>query len=786
MKKVLLLLLIISVLYTYSTLLATDDISYKSISTNFNGIAFSDDVILAYGTNGVLLRSSDKGQSWQQIQLAGITTEIPKIKYDGDEFYGIIANTIIRSKDGISWTNTAIDSCKYGLDILKHDNEIIVLQSSGNNHSINIYDNNLNLKSKYSYFGLTAPGEFAVFHNKLILPYSRVKNYIFDLKNNFALDSVDFSTFRKMTGKTTKQFRESNGKLCVLIDSLLYQTDSLMKDWVLLADSVNDYCTYKDKIYRFNSNDDKWRNLQTRIDFGLLESNGEFSEIYSKEDKKFYRKIEATDIQFINDSLVVVVGYDRFVCVSYDAGKNWSVKSKLSRMSSNPFPLLIDSNKCVIGGIYAEVNKTFDGGVTWQGIPFTDTLASLTWRDTVAGKPYVRGYGFDCGAHYGRLLDNDEITFVIMNNVVNVKNYLRSTGKGSNYSPDWDEYATNGEFNSAPIFIDSMQYFFIPSNYSYAGRANTKIIEYDAEFFGKNLNILDSMYLYNSFYDKKNETVYALQMKDTDTNITAEYSIVSSDKKMAKWSFVDHVFTQPKSDSNSTHTIYSYYNSKMNYIDFIDGCTNYKDKIYAIKMYRWDANLKQITSVVVLDSQMALVRIGSGYITDGKKAYLHASNTLFINDDIINTPSMWRKEANPIGIIQTKYVSDIKDRTLYAYLGGNEKLIKITFEDMSSGIDYAAEKRDYLYSFPAFPNPAKEYVKSRIYWDASADINNARINVYNSMGERVAGKNDVEFERLDEYSGELRWNCAGMPVGTYLIQVEHGNTSQTIRLVVSR
>lgn len=101
-------------------------------------------------------------------------------------------------------------------------------------------------------------------------------------------------------------------------------------------------------------------------------------------------------------------------------------------------------------------------------------------------------------------------------------------------------------------------------------------------------------------------------------------------------------------------------------------------------------------------------------------------------------------------------------------------------------LDAKTEIQPYFYAYPPFPLPAMNQVRSKIYWDRNIDIDKDEINVFNINGNKVAGKEKISIEKIDDWSGYLSWDCNGMESGVYLIIVKHGTGNNVIKVIVSR
>ena len=115
-------------------------------------------------------------------------------------------------------------------------------------------------------------------------------------------------------------------------------------------------------------------------------------------------------------------------------------------------------------------------------------------------------------------------------------------------------------------------------------------------------------------------------------------------------------------------------------------------------------------------------------------------------------------------------------------------LVKMTLASLVSAIEDQEKinaKGAYLYVYPPYPLPSNNKVKISIYHDMSAPIESAQFNVYNSNGDKVAGKESITFIEAGQTHSIIEWSCQGMPPGVYLICINHNNTMKTVKAVVN-
>jgi len=114
---------------------------------------------------------------------------------------------------------------------------------------------------------------------------------------------------------------------------------------------------------------------------------------------------------------------------------------------------------------------------------------------------------------------------------------------------------------------------------------------------------------------------------------------------------------------------------------------------------------------------------------------------------------------------------------------------KITLKRQEPSVvrEPAVEKRYYTTHFWAsepYPQPASVRVRARVAWDGSFDLREAIDGVYDTMGRKVEGKERIRLDARSRTSGELEWECSGVPSGIYFILIRWQGGSETVPIVV--
>ncbi len=172
-----------------------------------------------------------------------------------------------------------------------------------------------------------------------------------------------------------------------------------------------------------------------------------------------------------------------------------------------------------------------------------------------------------------------------------------------------------------------------------------------------------------------------------------------------------------------------------------------------------------------------------------EKFYVSFFNVLMSTTDIFTLSPKWETFYYPNnGKVLTTF--HVFDKTIFARYEDDKNEDNVYW---INGIEMVGdptsveniEEVTYIYTTPPYPNPTISEVTAKFYWDSRIDIDNSEIAVFAITGNKVSGKESLTLEKLNEWSGNIKWNCVGQPKGTYLIKIQHGNNTKTVKVVVN-
>lgn len=93
-------------------------------------------------------------------------------------------------------------------------------------------------------------------------------------------------------------------------------------------------------------------------------------------------------------------------------------------------------------------------------------------------------------------------------------------------------------------------------------------------------------------------------------------------------------------------------------------------------------------------------------------------------------------------------------------------------------------ERNYLYTYPPYPNPAKSEVKVLFYWDINMPMTTDDISIYDISGKKIETNSYISLVKQANHYGNLIWDCSSVQPGIYLINIQHGTEENTVKVMV--
>jgi len=96
------------------------------------------------------------------------------------------------------------------------------------------------------------------------------------------------------------------------------------------------------------------------------------------------------------------------------------------------------------------------------------------------------------------------------------------------------------------------------------------------------------------------------------------------------------------------------------------------------------------------------------------------------------------------------------------------------------------EQRNYLYTFPPFPQPTKQEVKISTYWDSALPFTADDVEIYNLAGIKINTENKLSINKETNYKGHIIWDTSGEQAGIYIVNIKHGTETRMQKVMVEK
>lgn len=774
MKNKLSLSLIITVIsfsHVFSQTLL-DDFDYWRVHTHFNGSAYNGRSILVFGDYGIITRSTDGGQNWTQTALPD-SFNIKSIVNIGLRYFGVLNRKYaIKSVDnGESFLLYDFGNVNF-FKALPYNDNIYFLSDK----KIFVCNANLDVIKEYPIASDTSQIDFTIAGDDLIYTAGKGKltviNLLTEKITNVNLQNLGICNDCPIP---TNLFSASN-IIYFVLDTALYSYDMANVKLSFTTNQIAHYAASNGElfnIYSFMATDLMLDSLYfNRIN----KSNRTSSRINKTENDRYISFLSFNNLNFLSKDTVIAVGNDLLIYISYDRGRTWLLKSHFKETANL---LRLDSKNAVGTGQYAKFIKTTDGGITW--LPqknylkeYTDNSInrSSTGMFFCKNKDFVIRY-----YHTNNQLENNfafskdggETVFVKNSNDMigypsSMRLFYPSVNKNRIIFPLPSSFQVKWKFTMVFRLDDELEVT------AYHNMDSAHVLFMDT--FGN-----DELYSFVKYYrmprhDGKQwifDNTYLSLLKSEDTAVT--------------WNSLKDL-SFPKS-----------YDLDRN-IEVFRINDNY---VFGI----WDSTelLKHICKLNINTLELERIHSIKNYYFGGIKktggnTYLYSYNygaegteyELLKNEDFENNPSDWKK-MQPHEKINMFFINVFQDSLVCIYGYDNRgKQLGVWFAKpkKTTSVEMQAENRNYLYFSAPAPNPAKDYVKAKLFWNQSDDISKAEFTVYNILGNAVSQKSQFEFARLNAYSGEVLWNCRGNESGVYLLTARIGQHTRSISIIVAK
>lgn len=685
--------------------------SWQQIATGLSnalfGIAFSDSLHgTAVGENGVILKSSDAGLSWK-IQLQEETKKrLSSVMFYGEK--GIIigeeGNTFLSTNGGITWIYKKISTNEdlYSLGILV-DGTILIGASGGLVFRSTDYGNS--------------------WDNETTKPISSVDCKITDISI-----SAENSTYAlAVNGPNSYLFvSKDNGKIWS-INSI-----DLPDNTTAISFPNNDFgvsvCTYS-RI-----------NISTDGGLDFFPCNGFDTALMSTSD--------LSSITFFDKKIGVAVGFSKTIYRTEDGGIHWNLVSFLAdygqRYSSVQF---ITEDSGFVGGSNGLVFRTFNGGSTW--LPQKRVRADISVTGSTVGALfyYDTQIGIAC----------PDLSAGVV---------LRSTDGGYSYSENKSVTADYPKIHSSNPNLT-----FITSSYLGTDQVSTIGVLSISLDKGKTWNrkIFDSLGLLSVFC-ASNTHLYCTGFYQTKTK-QVNYTLFSSkdsgqtfEKKMLP-SFIKSVGPLYHFDENN-------------------GFACAQDTLYHPVLLRTEDGFN--TWIVVDSSSKKIGFMTSITFTDRLQGYITDVNGVI--SETTDGGKTWRNSSSPESSRIYSF-SAVNQDVAYAVGGKSPSgfvLKKLHKSFYSSVAEATIDVSPTVWLYTPRPVPSSGKVQIDAIWVQNLDVSSIKIKLFNMLGVEINDISTSLFANKGSNTGIIEFDGSNLLSGIYYIEIRGGGGRMSVPIMISK
>jgi hypothetical protein len=762
----------------------------ESINCDFKGIVKSNKSVLCYGTNGVIYYSDFELKNWNKKTISPFIN-IYKIISLNNDYYGI-ANSDFNKRnslfkiDSLFNLNKITESDNEINDIFCYNNSIFIL----NNDAINKFDLQLNLIEKVcdltdKYINLSINKDTIILLNKSKITKISLTN----------LSKYESSISINISKSTNFQYKFIENYHYILVDSMLYKSSDNCNSFKLINKYNSAYTYYKNE-YIINSKYDSVNPI--KIDFIKKNESIVLENISKNQIQYNVDKYNFVDLLYLDGNKFVAIGDKMVIQYSTNGGVDWEFANYKYDINPNYYFNYNEKyrNNYIETIKFSNISSS-DNQITWKPQQYIDNVFYKKLFDTIA-----KSWTYKSSAPYC----DGKNSLVIFNSIYydqNPYSYIYFKNNGEVINPKYDKNFLGQNFGAYYI-IESKENIniFYPDNYQ------TITLNYDKNNLDtlKKIFFIDSVKISKIIKIDENEFLgighYRFtNVKDTSKNFNYRCLMYSKDNcqtwvKKNKL-FSTNMFEVDKNDNSFYLNNYFYYFDQIGMkgmtiiFDSLNKPTQIPDSIH-VSLRRLDIKTGEDLELFKSDS-ISL----SNILYFKNQLYILGTDCIFVstfNSNYIN----WKRYnfkldlKNSIGF---QIVNNLENKPIIKLYRDNgnyfnkEKFFYLNDIDTNqflSSIIEDTEDQNYFYSYPPFPTPSINEVKSLIYWDMSFNIVDSDISVYDIYGNKVASKDKISINKLNSYSGYLSWDCSSVGTGIYMIQIKYGTNTHNFRAMVVR
>ncbi len=789
-------------LFSFQYLVSKEIQISNPIVTDYYSCVHSGDLIIVYGNFGVINVSKDNGKTWktQKIFEKG---RIIDILFENNGIIVFNENGEIAKSDNnarffLQHSKLVFEERRVLLQCIKFNDDFIVRSHD----FILVLNNNLEIKKRIDLPELN-------FYNYSV--YNR--NSIVNFQDNL-LVSID-------NGKIYKYDKYLN-----IIETIDLSVDGFIPSWYdlnLISDKLvignnGKIITYnftnneKDTLLEFYNNINGFNPLLQQI----LDNKFLFIQ---NQDELNYKLYFVNEFKNIDSS--IIIENQSYVNFKYEDSKE---KITFVTKKDNKFILVGEKNTIII----VETSKDKEGSILTKtkeiskGYGLKTALLDEPYRlDSTIILNLKNGY--DKSHFLFEIKDNEELIkskipiYKLENGILNTRYFdTKKVAKIKHYDYEKNEYinvAVYGEGFSNGCRLFKTNDFF-RSNFNFT-EFEDRLIDYSVtDMIIDNFINYDTNYIFTSYNTFNNKHFSQINIYNSNFDTTKIIKLYNNEMtKKVIFNYVSEInhFTTILQDMDNFDLIFLNTNDAFLNSDTITKIKkNYFEKFKKVKFQNDDYLIyllydtdKSFYSLELLNLKnniiIKLYEIENNDLYSDiinfdvyqDKIYISIGNKLLHFKGTLENPE-WDEYSLPKnGMIDNymyiqnnflycKYSDDKNDLNLYRI-----EIVDSLVNSVEIDVENEVNNSEYVYLYEPYPNPSNSVINTEVFWSNSFDIVNADFGVYNLNGEKISNSTNLTLERLNNNKGNIKWNCTGVPSGTYLIKIQHGNNTKSVKVVVN-
>ncbi|MFY8161749.1 MAG: T9SS type A sorting domain-containing protein [Candidatus Kapaibacteriota bacterium] len=783
------------------------NLSIKPLNFKYNGIVGNGELLIAYGNLGILNISNNGGKNWS-INNIFDNGFILDIKIIDNNIYAFNNDGKIKlSSDGGKNWNILLDIKEEVYSTLLVENNLIIRSD----YFISKYDINGNIIKKYEFnsydyfaalkikfkvieqnYYLNLLKNSMIFFNNKVLVYNNTKFFdILDTDLNY-IQNFEVYSDNSIEFFVHSSFLKDKNYLYFQLNNKYVKTND-MKSFSEIQNDENTYLLLRAK--NIEENIMFFKQSGRRLELYKIDENGNFDLTNVSLFEYSHSPINEsyfTDFSIKNDSLYFVTGI-------YNSGIG---RIKLFD-KDNQFVDIISESPSIFT---LNSIKTKD----YLVIHTLSTITSSISNDEIIKKDEsLLNFKFN----YSNLFFQSNLEISAFNLIDNISTYaITNFCEQINYNKITQELIL-GYFDNATsnyVFYDNLntngnfskfkQTFFdksernTNSNLFRNETGELFFINYNSTPFGttSRIEVINNDYTPKHRKIIKNKNYFYIFNDNNNTgfeNTLLEYDFITKSKFVLTADDTLGQFNQVLEFKNTYLNKYDAMDFKANEKNYLVFTNYYRDSTLDINIYDISERLNK-TIKFVKNPNLDIMNTKVFYTFDNDSLFVIIKDSIFYMDYINQIDSLvfYAKLPNNGQFIISMnkfgddlfgtYEDDIRPKNYYK--------LSLKYDDEVSVEDnFQIEDDTFIHTAEPYPNPTNNVITVPVYWGKGISITKENIEIYDVMGNFIQSNDNLKFENFSDYRGFIYWNTTNVPKGTYLIKIQHGNNTKTVKVVVN-